>query len=442
MFYILFMVIAMFVLCFAIWFKNKEINSPILIFNFMSLIITIIANINLDNSSFRNITLEYVNICIFLLVLAMNFGFMIFMPSSKINKKGMVKNSNYTINKKKVKILTLGIILILIIVFRDSIFHILAGNLNAIRQSIYYSEVGSENSIYGNGVEVVIVQWFINAVIPAIYIVTTVFSLKLGGNFKLYGFTLLSGIIYSVLTGGRMMIFRLFIISLISLIVVKGDKSKDYISTLRSKFLNKRKKKLSFTIIILIVLTIVITLSREEQVSITDNELYQSIADYLISPILYFAHLLDSNINDMNPLLGGAFFGGINQVFNIFWENLSGYEITVPYELIVEETSTFLLIQPNKMYNAFPTMLYSFYRDLGLLGIILGSLILAFFISYTYKKYIMENDIRATSLYIFAIYILVMGILRWEPTYIQPWITYICIYIVTNKNNKGEKFEY
>lgn len=411
------------------YIKNKEFNIIVLFFNILWSAITYIFYLNSGYESVQSTSLVY--LLIIFLVFFMNLGFIIFMPSSKNYIEKKVFEENFINSRILVGLLFLCILLILLFMRRVA-EPLLSGDLTAIRKMIYSSEVGSENSLYGSGLEIILIQWIANSMILAIFIVVTVLFITGKSNYRLLLLSFIAGLLFALLTGGRMMLLKLIIILFSAITLFKFNDIKMIIKTSIIEITNKRKKKLFFFISSIALLAILFTSMRNEPYPTSISPM-QSIMSYILSPILYFHTLLKTSEFSTEYLLGGAFWGGLLRPIDLVLENITGKYITFPSDVLINETQNFVYLSNGTLYNALPTMLYAFYRDLGIIGVILCSITITLFVSYTYKMFLERRTIRSMSLYVLSFYIILMGALRWEPSYIQFWLTLLFILIITNK---------
>ncbi|PDY79667.1 O-antigen polymerase [Bacillus cereus] len=409
------------------YIKNKEINIIVFTFNMLWTIITLIFYINTSNNSLSAIDEVYFSILG--LLFFTNIGFFIFMPSSK-NYSNIDKLSEEKVNMRMLTSLLIFCLVLVSIFMRRVAEPLLRGDLTSIRKMIYYAEVGSENSLYSSGLETILIQWLANSLIMAIFVVVTVLFILGLCNYKLLSLSFMAGVLFAVLTGGRMMLLKLVIILFSAIILFKMKDIRFMIKRNILHIVRRRKNRLFFTIFFTIFIALMLTVMRDS--SNTDSDgVFTSILGYLSNPILYFSTLLENNNFTTGPLLGGGFIGGMLRPIDLVLENLSGASIDFPSDILVNETQIFLNIGDGVLYNALPTMLYAFYRDAGILGICINSLLMTIFISYTYKLFLKQRTVRSMALYILSFYLVLMGILRWEPSFVQFWLTLLFIWILT-----------
>ncbi len=296
-------------------------------------------------------------------------------------------------------LLILIIIVLLLVFLRDSVQHLLSGNLDAIRVSIYYEQVGTQNSLFKSGFETILVQWVLNGLILAINIITISSYTNKKSSLNLVLFSIFAAILFAVLTGGRIMILKIILLIIFSLFIVNSYKIIRFDYRFKNIFLKRKWDRILLLIIALGILSILITVGRSTSDSLEIDSIFETFFDYLSSPIIYYSKLLDVNIKSMELLYGGGFFAGITQLIDIILKNIMEYNFLFPFQHISNESSVFLMINPNQYYNAFPTMIYYFYRDGRLLGLFVGSLTFAYILSKVYKNFKVKNTIRSESIY-------------------------------------------
>jgi hypothetical protein len=84
-------------------------------------------------------------------------------------------------------------------------------------------------------------------------------------------------------------------------------------------------------------------------------------------------------------------------------------------------------------HNSHYTMLYTFFRDAGLYGVILYSYLLGVVNAFLYNKFRSERDISSFSLMVILLYLSLIGITRWELRYTWSWLTIIGILVISNR---------
>src|SRR5699024_8099279 len=81
-------------------------------------------------------------------------------------------------------------------------------------------------------------------------------------------------------------------------------------------------------------------------------------------------------------------------------------------------------------YNAFPTMLYTFFYDFNYLGIIMGPLIFGLLALFVYQKMLISNSFSRKGIYIMIVIMIYQSTMRWEGIFYEPWIV-IFLFIIS-----------
>ena len=415
--------------------KKIGLAKLVVIFNIMWIILSIILMVNLNNKMLVNFDLLYVYMSILVLIVSMNLGFFLFLPvESKTEAYNEYSSEEDMLSARKFFFINLIIFILLITILDKSIQYVLNGDLDAIRISMYYAKVGTESSLFSSGIETILVNWILNGTILGINIVviTSYFKKKCGLSLVL--FSIFNGVVFAILTGGRIMILKIIIIIFLSMFSINSYKVMRIDHKKRDVFFKIKRNKLFDLLILLVVLAIFITIGRSTSDIVEIRNIFNIMSNYLVSPITYYPYLLDANINGMILLRGGAFFGGIGELLDIVLKNIVNYDYIFPFQQLINETSTFLRINSDHYYNAFPTMLYYFYRDGRFLGIVLDSLLFSIITSHTYRAFKTKWSTKGESLYLLSLYLIVMGTLRWEPVMANFWITLLSISFFTSNS--------
>lgn len=442
MFYIVILILLIISFQSLIYRFSGALPNHVKIFNFVWSIILIVGLISIDNSFLISIEKnEILNIIIFF-IFSMNLGFLLFTPkiNSLLNHSG--ERIESFLLKKNIFYVIFGVLtLITLIIYRQSIPSILSGNLNAIRASIHSETVGTAGSLYSSGFEKVLMEWIVGGMILALNIVTISAYAKEKKNLPLVICSFFVTLLISVLSGGRIKLLKLTVVIISVLFIANPYPIIRYDKERVSIFVNKTLSKLLGIIILIIILGMIITMGRSVS-SESSSTFLDVIVIYLFSPVLYYAKILDFNVLNMEYLYGGAFFGGILDYIGILSNNFENIPLLGQFgKIYSEETSIFLEISPGRFYNAFPTMLYHFYRDGGFLGIFVDSMLLSSGISYAYKKFKKIKSLKWESIFVLFVYLMIFGALRWEVGLPEPWAALFFILIFSSNYYQVNKDE-
>ena len=104
--------------------------------------------------------------------------------------------------------------------------------------------------------------------------------------------------------------------------------------------------------------------------------------------------------------------------------NPSFHEITAPFRS---------LGGPATHHNSHFTMLYTFYRDAGIIGIILYSYLLGAINSVIFNRFRKNTSILNFTILILLTYLSIIGTMRWELRYSWGWLIMIGSFFVIKK---------
>lgn len=424
-------ILLVFVLIILSFYLNQliigKLSPHLIIFNLIWFVLSIFAWFMTKEITFKNVTRIYFLSLIIMFIASFNFSIIIF----KINNYVKVLKRKTQLKELRIFIFMLLLTFILIFIMRSSFNYLLKGDLNGIRYSIYYAKIGSQNSSFSSGITSILVQWLFRGIILSSVIVNLSAFLRGESSFKPLFFSYILVIIYSLLTAGRILIFYVSIMTILSIFFINGYSLFRVDAEKRDIFISKRVFVFISSFILLLPFVFLITRGRILSGNI-DTSVFSSIRGYLFSPIKYFALVLDQNFNSFDPLYGGTFFGGFFQWVNIFARNIFSYNYNFGFQKVIDELTPFLYLGHNKYYNAFPTTIYYFYRDGGIVSIFIETLLLGFITNKIYDLYNKHNSLRLESLYLFLLTNISISGFRWEGINADFWVILIFIYIFTS----------
>ncbi|MGH2075727.1 O-antigen polymerase [Aerococcus urinaeequi] len=414
--------------------KIKFKKAPYIVkyFNIIWLVISLILYLNHSNLYLFNISMNYLYLTILTFMVSMNCGFILFASISTVRRQEVPpEESGYNVDRKYLYLILIFIACSLIIIYRESVSMVISGNLNMIRASIYDNEVGAQGSIYRSGLEVIFSSVILDNLIIALDIIIVSMYSKDKKNFALLLLASVVTVLSSILTGGRIKLLKLAIIILVSLFGINEYRLFRVDRERRDIKIKRKWDKMIVILIILALIVFIITFNRN--LTLDTNSVFDTISRYVFSPILYYANLLDYVTPYVDPTYGGAFFGGILRFIWLILNNFGDFSWLYQFEMIqAVETSTFLEILPGQSYNAFPTMLYYFVRDGGLLAVVIDALLLSGVTRISFTNYNIRKSLRSESILLLVSYVLIFGAFRWEAVNFEPWFTIIFIIILTS----------
>lgn len=193
--------------------------------------------------------------------------------------------------------------------------------------------------------------------------------------------------------------------------------------------------------ILLIAVLFIMTYFRTKEVGYYRKNVNSAYAYFSINiPLLSFwvEQVKESNIYCM----GNGFFMGVLQFINFFTMKVG---ITTPMynetvSLIAMPQERWLEIYDGYWYNAFCSILYSFYIDFRKFGVFLGTFLFGFICKFFYNRACIERNKNYLLLYMILIQVMVSSFVRWQLGTLTFLITVLFSVICINWG-KGKKYE-
>lgn len=161
----------------------------------------------------------------------------------------------------------------------------------------------------------------------------------------------------------------------------------------------------------------------------------EHIISYYTAPYIYFEVLTEYAIHDREPLYGFTIFGGFWDLFILLFRVL-GLEVKTISSYISEYNQTYLLIGDDLIFNALPSMLYTFVYDLGILGAILGPFIFGLLSMYIYLKMLSSGKLKYKGMYIMICFMIYGSVMKWEGIYTSTWLVFILFIVYDYLSNR------
>ena len=375
----------LFILFVVSYSRYKRIYCPIVFLNLLFAIILLFGSFGWCNLKTGN---EDAALIVLLGVLFFNVGFYAYNPQNTSPKGYAIKRTDYEINSKLLYVL-IAVLIGFTIAFASIAGALLASgqSLNTIR-AVYFSAETAEavtgemkNPIieYGTVYLYTPIQYLLIALSCIIIVDKDVLSNKPILR-KIVIITTLANIATSMMTnGGRMILFN-FIVAFASAWLLKNRR-------FSFKFLNNKTNLLFiFVLVALVSVANYVTQERSETEG-SDNAL-RSLYVYFCGCIpnlqLCLNRLPEDNYTYGFVLISSfvrPIFTGINFIFHTGVPDIFA---TIDENLFFANTSND--IGGGREYNAFVTMFFFFYRDMGYIGVVLDSCILGAVFSYLYRR--------------------------------------------------------
>ncbi len=217
--------------------------------------------------------------------------------------------------------------------------------------------------------------------------------------------------------------FSLFI-PILSVMVVHNIYNNIHIFNMKKEQMGILKKLLLVVLVVFVIISILYLLN-------------QKSGGWIKNLYFYFVGCIPFGGYTINSTYGKSYYYGmvsLNGVFRMIALICSVFGIGMPYAGIMNkayaEMQSFqkaIYITPTVKYNAFSTMFAYFYRDGGLIAVIVFSLILGLICKNVYNRLKKESSGYSLIMYLFIIYIILFGIVRIQTFLLQtiPIIIYI-----------------
>ncbi|HFU3970355.1 TPA: O-antigen polymerase [Streptococcus suis] len=412
-YFVLFLVLLLLVVSYLL---SKTLLNPIVMFLCLWSVILLFSSLGLYN---MNKVSEKTYILILLGIIAFVIGGVISFSLLSVNgsiQKNIQLNLNYNHSIARI---CLGISFIgMLYLFLTSLQLLLQGyNLNQIHNMFY--GYGEHSMLLSDTVHAII-NWIC---LPLLYVSLFYASINIFNRKYSYFFILTFFTLFLYLIGNASRVM-LGIVAINFLILMKF-----YNINLSKKF----KKKIRQAIILFVLFFIFLTLSRiNTQNSNNVNSLYA----YFTIPV----NLFDYWINWFDSVgaehtNGGAFVFGFLSWINFFMEkigiNFLNYNTISEY--IMATQNRWINVFPGKSYNAFVTMFYYFYMDLGSLGIVIGSSLFGFISYYTYFYSVKIRNANNLLYYLFIVQCILTSFVRWQIGSVSFVVELIAIMMISAK---------
>lgn len=262
---------------------------------------------------------------------------------------------------------------------------------------------------------------------------------------KLFIFSLVNILLYTFVYGGRMFVFYAGAILYFGMKIVGtlneryGRRDKiDFV--IRLKRGNKRNRRLMILIVVFVVIIISLTFSRNNS-SQSNGFVYfiEKSATYFSTSPVYYESLQDITTVGEQSGFQFTFIGGLSSFFSHF-NKFVGFELFKDSVGNVSQrmTSSLVNVGGSVWTNAFPTMVYTFRYDFGLIGVAFNSFLFGFLAQYAYIRLRSCKSTRTFLIYMVAIYFILESPMRWDGLHFWPYFVFLMIYVSTRSGRKRQ----
>ncbi|SHG03429.1 O-antigen polymerase [Ornithinibacillus halophilus] len=237
-------------------------------------------------------------------------------------------------------------------------------------------------------------------------------------NIKIMLLTI-SLVMLNVLTdGGRFILLYLLINFCLTLLIFKGKR----------KFRYKLRTKATFYLTFFISIAFIIYVT-----TIRGSSISETLYMYTVGAISHLSYRLDV-IDNINIYTYGfsSLLGFIRPGFIIF-EKL-GYPLpglVNNAERLNMELEEAVLIGDGVRFNAFTTLFYNFYIDLGLIGVFLGSFLFGVISYITYRNFMIRMNLLNFTIYLLIAQSLLTSMVRFQFSKFSFALCFIYIILIT-----------
>lgn len=357
-----------FVFAFLFYMMHKDIFYPGCFFNGIWLLVLLFDAINIAGL-FRPESNIYIILTIGIIFYNIGFLLLHFGKRKRVEKSAEICAINADVRRTNKRFLAVQIIVsvFLLVLLSRMLVYILDGNWYIVRR-IYTSGTYEDGSAFMSTFErMLYISYGIFPFAYANFIVGTVAALDGAIKKKYYLVSFINMAVITLITGGRLSVFYMLIVFLVIYSRIKRKTGAAPISAAKRN---------------LLILAAVVFAFVNIALRTNDGE-----TDFLGGGITYFVggiHIFDEALQNPHTFgltdrtFGVMTFRGFFEIINIFLYYLSGR--TVPLLSSVFANNLFdnaIYIGAGIKFNAFPTLFYYHFRDMGYLGLAVFPLIIS-----------------------------------------------------------------
>ena len=266
-------------------------------------------------------------------------------------------------------------------------------------------------------------------VAPCVYLIAPVFAVDIIAGKRNRRFAILAILAITLYSMGS--ISRsvwVFLILYLGIILLVFYKKQDLSPSVR-----KWIKRIPLFALAIFAVVLWITRSRSSDSEV--NLLYNALA-YLSGGIKLFDVHLGEKIADMRTYGAFSLYGFVYPVFFVL--NYLGIlpmpQAFTDVTYIKQQLETFVRISDHVSMNAYSTMFFNFYNDLGVPGVILGSFLFGLFCMMAYKAFLRYKNIRAFTCYLILIQFMLFSVARIYTIYTTRALSLVFLLLLLPKD--------
>jgi oligosaccharide repeat unit polymerase len=265
--------------------------------------------------------------------------------------------------------------------------------------------------------ELTIIQWLVQPVFVATILIAVIY-IVIGRKTRVLTLVALTDvIIYTILFGGRYMMVRMMMYYILAFLILKS-----------SHLEQLKKKKINMVFIGAIITSVIILTSQRNW---GDTSFIKNTIIYYIGSFSFLDAVLSAEhyVGVTDFLFGKATLGFIYNLIITPFTLLFQLPYLGSDYLITQVTSVPRLISPTQTYNAMTTILYPFLRDFGYLGIIIGTIFLAWFISIVEKMFHRTNHLLFLCVYVYLGFVLFDSVMSYQLLFPAAGVTLLYLFL-------------
>lgn len=276
----------------------------------------------------------------------------------------------------------------------------------------------TESSLLSSS-QLMVYSWIINPIFSATFLITAVLFIS-GSKYKksLLIMSIIDLLMITISFGGRNGIVKIASFVVIAFLM-KGS-------------MEGKKNKIKLKYIVAICLVVLLLAFLTSLRSMPGLSFIQNVLVYLFGSIVYFDLIIQPGYSNLNSikLFGNATFGVFTSIPMYFFYRLTGTNL-VPDYLIDQTTNNSLYISSTFRYNALTTWLFPFWKDAGVLGIIVGVAFITLLFMMLKKKVYYHRKMSTYTILIYITYVVCTSTMTYNFMTIQHCVIIIMLLFFT-----------
>ena len=395
------------------FFKVKK-YSPVVVFNFYWIILTIGAYFRFDDK-IRTANSVYFIILIGMLAFTVGYS----LPNIVIKVKD-TDYSQYDLNDRLLKIFIIFNLIILIICASRSLTLLFSGFSSS------YIRYSASDIVFGGEIVARTYKFF---TVPILFLLFAIYSWEIVSKREKNKFILRVVPLYLALITlieFSLLNFFVFILSIFFAFITSES---------LMKISYKQKRKIIILLSLLMIIGIVTFNVR------SGNGIIQRIYDYFTCALPFFSAKIEyTNIYDIHTF-GMASFQGIIRpvigVLEIFGFSSPLFDEATEYLLFLQNNAENII--GNSYYNYFSTCFSYMYKDGGYIGVVLISMLWGIFERRVFFAMRKNYNIKTISLYLMGISSILIGCMEFFACEPRTVWGYILLFVIVKKRNQNKR---